>query len=411
MNISRIVLALLLIVGAGGMVATGTGAFFSDTETSTGNVFTAGAIDLEIDNDSYYNGNRCVEVTAGVWQWQGPSEFPEPNTPCTTSFGPSNLDNLVFFDFDDLKPDDEGEDTISIHVQNDAWACMDLTLTSNNDNSSNEPELGDGDAQDVVENAWDGELAQTLEFFWWADDGDNVYEEGEQALTKSGGVQSLYDLATSTGSFQIVLADATDNAWGLPNGTSIPADETVYIAKGWCMGDMTLDPLAQDDLTTDGPQLPNRVGTGFTCDGSQLDNKTQTDGVEVSMTFYAEQARNNGRFLCNPPEQQDEFGTLTVNKALLVSSGGIEVNDFTLHIVGPGGEQIVTDEVPVANLPVGSYTVYEVITGNVGGNTFTTTFSGACTGSGNTSDPFNLTANANITCNILNNQVGDGIGD
>src|SRR3989344_1630326 len=184
MKISRIIIGLLLIVGAGGTLVGGTSAFFSDTETSTGNSFTAGAIDLKIDNDSYYNGNRCTNIGTlelPNFVWQGTAGFPEPGTPCTTSFGLSDLGNgLLFFDFRDLKPDDEGEDTISIHVQNDAWACMDLTLTSNDDNSSTEPELGDGDVADTV-NAWDGELAGVLEFFWWADDGDNVYEEGERA--------------------------------------------------------------------------------------------------------------------------------------------------------------------------------------------------------------------------------------
>jgi predicted ribosomally synthesized peptide with SipW-like signal peptide len=409
MNISRIVLALLLIVGAGGAVATGTSAFFSDTETSTGNTFTAGALDLKIDNESYYNGNKCTNVgteQAPIWQWVGNAGFPEAGTPCTTSFGQSDLDSgLVFFDFDDLKPDDEGEDTISIHVQNDAWACMDLTLTSNNDNSSNEPELGDGDAQDVVEDAWDGELAQTLDFFWWADDGDNVYEVGENPLTPSDGVVSLLDLAPQNDAFSIVLADSQGNAWG--GVDPLPANQTVYIAKAWCMGDMTLAPVQA------GLGVNPSIASGIICDGTLLDNKTQTDGVELTVAFRAEQARNNGRFLCNPPDQQDEFGTLTVNKALLVSTAGIEVADFTLHIVGPNGDQIVSDEVPVANLPVGNYTVHEVITGDVGGHTFTTTFSGVCTSGGNTttSDVFVLGANDNITCNILNNQIGDGIGD
>src|SRR3989344_5799534 len=174
MNISRIVIGLLVIVGAGGTLVGGTSAFFSDTETSTGNSFTAGAIDLKIDNDSYYNGNRCTNIGTlelPNFVWQGTAGFPEPGTPCTTSFGLSDLGNgLLFFDFRDLKPDDEGEDTISIHVQNDAWACMDLTLTSNDDKSSNEPEL----LVDTLDNpldAWDGELAQNLQFFWWADDG------------------------------------------------------------------------------------------------------------------------------------------------------------------------------------------------------------------------------------------------
>lgn len=44
------------------LVAGGTGAFFSDTETSTGNVFTAGAVDLKIDHTkAYYNGEPCQE--------------------------------------------------------------------------------------------------------------------------------------------------------------------------------------------------------------------------------------------------------------------------------------------------------------------------------------------------------------
>jgi predicted ribosomally synthesized peptide with SipW-like signal peptide len=42
-------LSLVLAIGL-------TGAFFSDTETSTGNTFQAGAIDLKVDNTSYYNG-------------------------------------------------------------------------------------------------------------------------------------------------------------------------------------------------------------------------------------------------------------------------------------------------------------------------------------------------------------------
>lgn len=409
----RIILSLAIVLGAVGVIASGaTGAFFSDSETSTGNTFAAGAIDLKIDNDSYYNGNRCVNVGTSVpdWRWQGPALFPVPGTPCTTSFPESDLGaGLVFFDFDDIKPDDEGEDTISIHVQNDAWACMDLTLTSDDDASTTEPE-GQVDAQENPANAWDGELADALQFFWWADDGDNVYEVGEEDL--SGGVKTLTNLATTSGSFSITLADSANNAWGEPNGTPLPANETVYIAKAWCMGTLATTTVAQDGAGTDGPQAPDRIATGYTCNGTALGNETQTDKVELTLAFRAEQARNNGRFLCNPPEQQPT-GTLTVNKALLVSTIGIEVADFTLHIVGPNGDQIVSDEVPMPNLPAGSYTVYEQITGDVGGNTFTTTFSGACTSGGGTptSTPFALAGNANITCNILNNQVGDGIGD
>ena len=67
----NILLSLIVIGAVGGAAAYGgTGAFFNDTETSTGNTFAAGAIDLKVDNTSYYNANKCTEVTPGVWQWQ-----------------------------------------------------------------------------------------------------------------------------------------------------------------------------------------------------------------------------------------------------------------------------------------------------------------------------------------------------
>ncbi len=61
----RIIASFGIIVFVGGLVAGATGAFFNDTETSVGNIFTAGAIDLKIDHSgSYYNGLFCDD---GVW--------------------------------------------------------------------------------------------------------------------------------------------------------------------------------------------------------------------------------------------------------------------------------------------------------------------------------------------------------
>ena len=209
----RILASLILIAGVATALGVGaTNAFFSDTETSTGNTFAAGAIDLKVDNESYYNLNKCAVDTTDVDQdqnitefvWQGLAAYPVVGTNCATSWSLDDLDNgHVFFDFNDLKPDDEGEDTISLHVQNDAWACMDVTLIKNDDLSSNEPELLTGDTQNIPEEFWDGELAQNLRMFWWADDGDNVYELGENTI--SDGVQTLYNLATTTGACQGVV--------------------------------------------------------------------------------------------------------------------------------------------------------------------------------------------------------------
>lgn len=306
MNLSRIVLGLLLIVGAGGALAGGTGAFFSDTESSLGNTFTAGAIDVLVDNESYSTNVDGVFVFDSTLSWE-----------------PSNLNDGIttlhkFFDFGDLKPDDEGEDTISLHVDNDAFACMDVTLTSNDDNDTSEPEdLVDPTANPDTE--WDGELAQAIQMFWWADDGDNVFETGENSI--SNNVQTLFALAT-TSPFSVALADSLGSIW--PDNGPIPANEPRYIGKMWCFGTLAETPIAQDGIgqtgtgngdSTNGPLVR---GTGFSCDGTGLGNEAQTDEATLDVAFRAIQARNNDAFqcvpdvrrACNPGEEfADSFGT------------------------------------------------------------------------------------------------------
>src|SRR3989338_5857040 len=105
----RIITSLSIVVFATALIVGGTGAFFSDTETSTGNTFTAGAIDLQIDSESYYRGVLNASTT-----WQVAKDLEEGD---------------MFFSFDDLKPGDWGEDTISLHVNsNDSYLCMDVSL-------------------------------------------------------------------------------------------------------------------------------------------------------------------------------------------------------------------------------------------------------------------------------------------
>ncbi len=61
MKYTRIISSLAIIIGLGSVVAAGTGAFFTDGETSTGNVFTAGNIDLKVDHTfASYLGEECV---------------------------------------------------------------------------------------------------------------------------------------------------------------------------------------------------------------------------------------------------------------------------------------------------------------------------------------------------------------
>jgi predicted ribosomally synthesized peptide with SipW-like signal peptide len=260
------VVSLMLFVTAAVAVVTGTTAFLSDTETSVGNTFAAGEIDLKIDNTSYYNG---VLNPGTSWELADLDD----------SQGPGPNGEYFFFNFLDLKPDDEGEDTISIHVDtNPAWACMQVSVSNFDDNDCNEPEAGDGD---TTCGPGEGELQEAVNFVWWADDGDNVLEDDETIFFQP---QTLANLELN-----VVLADSTGGLFG---PEPLQPDQTYYIGKAWCFGELTLDPVPA------GQGVDPTVASGIICDGSQLDNTTQTDSAEGVVSFEAIQSRNVENFQC-----------------------------------------------------------------------------------------------------------------
>ena len=280
----RIFLSLTLVVVAGSAVTFGaTKAFFSDTETSTANVLTAGAIDLLVDNESYYNGVFNKD----------------------TSWSKKDLkEGDRFFDFDDLKPSDYGEDTISIHVDNnDAFMCADVTLTSNHENNQTEPET----LVDTTTGENEGELADLVNFIWWADDGDNVLEDDEKVIS---GPEAIGGLSLNE-SYPITLADTSSNIWNENSiGGPVTGNQTYYIGKAWCFGEMVTKPLVQDNSSDNrAPDKDNngdeKIGTpedgGVTCDGSKLGNESQTDSLTADIAFRAVQARHNSEFRCVKP--------------------------------------------------------------------------------------------------------------
>src|SRR3989344_4999876 len=273
-----------------------TGAFFSDTETSTGNTFTAGDIDLQIDNESYVTDSTGALVAS-----------PE------TSWGLKDLVPGVdhFFDFDDLKPGDVGEDTISIHVGSyDAWMCAAARVMVNSDETCTDPEQTDETGNCVVEtDGTNGDLASQLNFMFWHDDGDNVLEEGETPFL--GGPLSNIGSAG-----QITLADSVSSILG--QNIPIPGGTTFYIGKAWCFGALTASTTAQGKLpgSTNGPLVR---GTGVSCDGAPFNNISQTDKVQGDLQFYATQSRNNSTFTCSQdytPTWPEEVTRATVGADL-----------------------------------------------------------------------------------------------
>jgi len=171
-----------------------------------------------------------------------------------------DLDDTDFFwKFGDVKPGDYGRNVISYHVyDNDSWLCTSFTK-EDLENTIIDPETKAGDLTTPQ-----GELSKYIEVFVWDDDNDGVYEPGSESQIVQGTLESL------TG---FPLAEPP---------TPLVASNTKYIGIAWCFGDLTVD------------------GSGvFTCNGIGNQNDSQTDGLNETVSFYAEQARNNPNFKCS----------------------------------------------------------------------------------------------------------------
>jgi len=169
----------------------------------------------------------------------------------------------TFFNFEDIKPGDSGTNVISLHVyNNDAWVCMFTANVVNEENGLQEPEL-----EMIPEDTGpDGELGENINIFMWRDtDGDGEYDSGEFSI-------GSYDLA---GDSIIPLYDS-----GTVTGALIGSN-TEYIGLAWCAGNLT--------ATEDSP---------FVCDGSVMDNYSQSDKVTADLILRAEQFRNQPDFTC-----------------------------------------------------------------------------------------------------------------
>lgn len=274
----RILLSLAVLAAVGGGAIASTGAFFSDSETSTGNSFTAGAIDLKVDSTQHYDGLVCdIETHKWVLENQGvPSARPELiGKDCGGSWALKDLlpGTDKFFNFTDVKPGDSGENTISLHIDNnDAYACADVTNILNNDNATNTPEMLAGDTTATDPGA--GELAQNLDFLIWNDNGgetntcNNVWDANETGSESKGAPTSP---ATYT------LSDSSN--------PPIPGGGTSCLGIAWCAG----------TFTAGGP------GVAPVCNGTSMGNDTQTDSYAADVALRVVQARNNGSFKCQVP--------------------------------------------------------------------------------------------------------------
>jgi predicted ribosomally synthesized peptide with SipW-like signal peptide len=275
--LKKILLSVLVVGAVGGTALAATNAFFSDTETSTGNTFTAGNLDLKIDSQATYNDQTA---TYGNWELKDLASTD------------------LFFNLPDVKPGDSGEDTISLHLNNnDSWACADVTLTSDADVSCTTPEIKDEPGCSTSDQ-FTGEMAKNLTFAWWPDlNCDNKMDVGNEFDWKfflSG--KSLLDQLTWSDSpnnkiLHLTIADSTMNFFmGGPGHTTGPllASTPKYcIGTAWCAG-----PMSFESNPTGGPY-------SIVCDGKLMNNETQSDQLTADLKFSATQHRNNLDFKCS----------------------------------------------------------------------------------------------------------------
>lgn len=252
MRIPLTIPSRVLLVGVFVVVVGVTYAFRTE---ATGFTFATGSFNLKIDSKATWNG---VLQPQSTWA----------------------LKNLVpgvdkFFNIDDVKPGDQGEATISFHVNKDAWICLDFENLKEKENGVNEPESHADNSVGTTT----GELADGTEFFAWYDDGDNLFEVGEKPI---------FGTSTDKQAATKVLKDKTYVLADSLSGNAFPANQTKYIGLQWCAGDMVV----------------NVATAVITCDPTTLGNEAQTDSFSVDIGFRAVPKKDNKNFHCDKDGNQ-----------------------------------------------------------------------------------------------------------
>jgi predicted ribosomally synthesized peptide with SipW-like signal peptide len=154
---SKIILSLLVIGVVSAVAIGGTVAYFSDTETSTGNTFTAGTLDLNVDD-----GNI----------------------------------NVVKFTVTDANPGATGGGTWIVKNVGSVAGYLDLEAISqiNDDNGCTEPEAA---VPDTTCGAGEGELGANMNIDLFVDANNNGVNDSETVIYAGplSGIAASYDLS------------------------------------------------------------------------------------------------------------------------------------------------------------------------------------------------------------------------
>jgi len=262
-SISLLIIGLVVLISIGGTIA-----YFNDTEASNGNTFTAGNIDLKVNSNCTYNGQPVQEC---IWQ-------------------ETDSTNQLFFNYNDVKPGDWGENTISLHVyDNPAWVCAKFSNLKNYENGCNNPEVKSNDITCDNPGEGQGELQNYLNFTIWKDlNCNNIQDPEEQILANN--------------------QPASNDYWPIADKNhGVPVTDT-------CIGIKWI--------------IPTSTG-----------NIIQGDGLSGDISFFAVQSRNNVDFVCKTESFFDDFDDGNIDEWTTVI-GNWRAEDNMLKQDLPGDNRI-----------------------------------------------------------------------
>jgi predicted ribosomally synthesized peptide with SipW-like signal peptide len=284
----KIINSLAIVTFVAVIAIGGTIAYFSDTEKSTGNTFTAGEFNLTIDSECHFNGAECIcraegQSYAGECYWDiggngefGDGEVSDDNR-CYCTWDAKDLTDEKFFNLANLIPGDQGEVTISMHVEGDDYYVRSkVDNVWNKDNGCNDAETKAGDTNC---GDWGGELGANMDFAFWADIGSIWGYQNDDTDPQEG--DNIINSAYEYGTLGITSGDDATGDWTeiqyLGNYLKLRDGATYYMGAAWCVGDLSVDPTSY----------------AITCNGSTAGNIIQTDSYSSDMTFEVVQATHN----------------------------------------------------------------------------------------------------------------------
>lgn len=317
---TKILFSGITLLAAAALIIGGTFAWFSDTETSEGNVLAAGAIDLKVDSEAHYAGLVCQE---NRWVDDNPPSTTRQDLVGQECAGTWSLKDLgqgdMFFNLDDIKPGDEGENTISLHVfTNDAWGQFVISNVVDLDNDCTEPETESSDPECSITPTpipGVGELASSLSFHAWIDQGAILGFQCFNPTTETTGARCTIDPTEGDNIQQCVEQQLCQEPDIITPGPLDPLGETHNIWEGLALYRALLG-TACDTTDSDGDgHAVDGAGKYLACHGLADDgrlvgsatyyfglawslpdtvgNEAQTDSLSATLSFKAVQHRNN----------------------------------------------------------------------------------------------------------------------